>query len=275
MPCCPAPSQRGAPAPKPRRFVDPVNESLKPLSHPRAIQRRFTHSAHSYDDNAALQAIVAENLANLIGQSTPETILEIGCGTGLLTLPLLKKFPESRFTITDSSDQMLARTKAKLSKRAAPPSKDISFKVMDGETRLEKTYDLIAASMVVHWFEDIPAALKRITASLSPNGSFYFSTITAECFPEWQAALAKNNLACGLRLPPPLPGIFHSEKIRITYKTADQFLQNLRRTGADGPRTGYTPLKPHQLKAAMVTLENDHDAAVTWHIQYGRLSVSP
>ena len=239
------------------------------MSHHRAITRRFTNAARRYDDNAGLQASVAANLAGLIGEKNPATILELGCGTGLLTLPLLEKFPTSHFTITDSSKEMLAITRTKIANLS--PAPDASFHRRDGETTPDSSYDLIAASMVIHWFSDIPAALKRITKALSPTGCFYFSTITADCFPEWQQALAKNNLACGLRLPPPLPGIFHREEIPVAYNTAELFLQNLRRTGADGPRSGYAPLKPHQLKAAMTSLEDDHDATVTWHIQYGRL----
>ena len=50
------------------------------------------------------------------------------------------------------------------------------------------SFDLICASLVFQWFEDLPHSLLGLTDLLSPGGALAFSTLSAESFPEWQAA---------------------------------------------------------------------------------------
>ena len=48
------------------------------------IGRNFSKYAHTYDNHAQLQKLMAGKLASFLPNDTPDQILEIGCGTGLL-----------------------------------------------------------------------------------------------------------------------------------------------------------------------------------------------
>lgn len=168
------------------------------------------------------------------------------------------------------SPNMLQTTKAKFKTK-----KNLTFQPLNPEIEpFPATFDLIIASMVIHWFEDIPATLKKIQQQLKPGGSFYYSTIGQNCFPEWQTALKANNLPLGLRIPPALDSVFKEEIKPVTYPSAQKFLETLSQTGAHRPRQNYRPMSPKQLKSAMKYLEQQPETILTWHIQYGKLTSS-
>ena len=61
------------------------------------IQRRFTHALSSYEAAARMQAEVAEallaGLAATLPRLKPDTALEIGCATGILTEKIVARWP--------------------------------------------------------------------------------------------------------------------------------------------------------------------------------------
>ena len=239
-----------------------VNDAL-------SIKHRFSKSARTYQTRAGIQAQVAQTLASYV-KAPAQKILEIGCGTGLLTAQLLKKFPQAELTATDMSCEMLDIARSNLAKDGS--TQPLRFELLNPESEpLKGTYDLIIASMVVHWFQTPLETIKTITDALAPNGHFYFSTIGPDCFTEWQQALRENDLPMGLRIPSSLPGIFEQEYKSVSYDSAQDFLYHLKATGAHRPRSDYTPLSMSQLKRAMLSLEQRDDANLTWHITYGRL----
>src|SRR5205085_7342855 len=77
-----------------------------------AITSMFSAAADSYEAGAELQRVIAENLARKIKAlpliSTKPRILEVGCGTGLLTEALAQHVTGS-WTVTDIAAPMVAR----------------------------------------------------------------------------------------------------------------------------------------------------------------------
>ena len=55
------------------------------------IQKRFTKNLKTYNDNAKIQKIMAEKLLSYLDNNYYNNILEIGCGTGLLTSLAVQK----------------------------------------------------------------------------------------------------------------------------------------------------------------------------------------
>ena len=76
------------------------------------VGARFGAAATRYDEHAPAQRITATRLADAIGRlplPPRPRILEIGCGTGLLTQALAARLGPADWTVTDISPAMLAR----------------------------------------------------------------------------------------------------------------------------------------------------------------------
>ncbi len=240
----------------------------QPSPKNQTIANRFAKNALIYDSHASLQREIAGTLALCLPNDYPKNILEIGSGTGLLTSHIIETYPETPITISDLTPEMIAICMEKFHKFS-----NVKFSVLNGECiEARETYDLIAASMTIHWFTDMRAALTNIQECLSPGGNFYFSTIGPACFPEWRKALTALGLDIGIRDVPDLPGIFHKETITINYGSPLEFLKSLSRVGAHTPRNNYTKLTRRELISAMNRLDEDSQSNVTWEILYGKIS---
>ena len=80
----------------------------------KSITGSFTKYCYSYHDNASIQKITAKSLIQLLPTISRPRILEIGCGTGILTEALMREYPKGIFEITDISDVMLKECKRRL-----------------------------------------------------------------------------------------------------------------------------------------------------------------
>jgi malonyl-CoA O-methyltransferase len=235
------------------------------LARKASVMRRFSGSAHTYDAHAALQKSVAATLASLLPERGMRTILELGCGTGLFTARLLECYPGSRFLFTDISPEMVSHCMGKFG-----PAPNRAFKAMDGDGPIaDGPFDLIASSMALQWFQDPVASIGRQREKLSAPGALVFATLGPDNFPEWRQTLEQLGEDVGLLPMPRLPGVFIEERIRVDYRTAQNFLAMLRATGADQPRAGYRPLGSLPLRRACDALNRAFAGCVTWHIVYG------
>ncbi len=229
----------------------------------------FAARADHYDRHATLQAEIADRLAGFLPELEAPDVLEVGCGTGLLTRRLVSAYPDGRFLVTDLAAAMLAVCR----KRIAPHAgQSVRFAVMDGEAPdVAGRFDLVATSMALQWLGDPLAALERLQECLKPGGHLLFATLGADGFPEWRAALAARGLPDGLVRMPRLPGVVHEERPTVAFESALAFLERLKAIGAGRPRPGYRPLPPGALRAALRRLDADHGARVTGHVAYGHL----
>lgn len=227
------------------------------------VIRNFSHHADSYDDNAGLQIESAKCLAamlpDVIKDKPPARILEIGCGTGVMSRNLLDKYPDAHIDVTDISPEMLEIARAKIG-----PVARARFFVMDGEIDvIDGDYDLIVSAMTPHWFDDPLSALRR----LSGCAPLYYSVPGARNFTEWHSVT-------GGRDALPLvdwPGVINADFIEKDYGSANGFLRMLKRTGVSAPSENYTGLKAGALKKAIQDYQRLYGGRATWHVLYGRL----
>ncbi|WP_072392971.1 methyltransferase [Hyphomicrobium sp. CS1GBMeth3] len=237
------------------------------ISRKSVIRRRFTRSVPCYVRNAALHRAAAARLAGLVPTSDVRTILELGCGPGILTRALTERFPQAALLATDVVPEAIAACETEIGARET-----VRFSVVDADALdLNARYDLIASSMVLHWLDDAPASLARQHAFLVPGGRVAFSTIGPENFSEWQSALREVGVASGLTMLESIPGIAFEERIAIDYGSAEGFLRMLKETGADQPRSGYAPLTPRELKEVCRVYNARFGGRATWHVVYGLL----
>ena len=236
-----------------------------------AIAASFGARAASYEAHAGLQCKVAERLARLLPARERPRVLELGCGTGLFSRHLLKRYRDGSFVLTDVAPAMIASCRRNL---APLGPANISYEVMDaGEPGGHAGLDLIVSSMTLHWLADPAASLERLRRFLAPGGLLLYATLGPDSFAEWRAALASEGLPSGLVTIPLLPGLVDEERLRPD-RDALAFLRRMKRVGGLTPREGYAPLSPPALRRAIRTADARFGGSITWHIVYGRLEAS-
>ena len=231
------------------------------MSHKSRIAAAFTRQAAAYDSVAAVQREVALRLARRAVSrlpAPPARILEIGCGTGLLSAELATAFPAARLLLTDISPAMLERTRARLGERA-------EYRVVDGEhpEGMEGKFELIASSLAMQWFADLPGALARLSGLLAPGGRLCFATLGTGSFAEWRAAHAALGLPCGLHdypeaapfpWPPGATGTIEEEFLVEHHASGQAFARALKTLGASEPAPGHRPLPPGAFRKVLHAL---------------------
>ena len=109
-------------------------------------------------------------------------ILDAGCGTGILGLHFLERFPNSTLHATDIETGFLQATQANAEKRGIDAHRltvglgDISeperWKTLDGtdETLEAKSFDLICVGAVIGYAKDTESSLRKLIQLLAPGG---------------------------------------------------------------------------------------------------------
>ena len=242
------------------------------------VLRAFGAAAATYDANAPVQRTAAQRLAaRIAGLDLPPRprILEIGCGTGLLSAALRARIPDGDWLITDLSPAMLEACRRGLGDPA-----DARFQVMDGERPAlapDARFDLICASLAFQWFEDLPGALKRLRGLLRPGGWLAFATLAEDSLKDWRDAHAELGLASGA---PPFPslaalrqmagpgGRMEDEWLVQDHPDGAAFVRALKGIGAGSATPGRRPLSPGDLRQVLRRFEAK-GAAGAYHVAYG------
>ncbi|MGH6866389.1 MAG: methyltransferase [Methyloceanibacter sp.] len=234
-----------------------------------SVAASFGARAETYEQHAGLQRAVADRLARLLPELDCPRVLELGCGTGLFSRHLVKRYPEGSFVLTDAAPAMIAECRRNL---AVFRPERVSYEVMDaGEAGGHAELDLIATSMTLHWLPDPDASLERLRWLLAPNGVLLYATLGPESFTEWRMVLDGEFLPSGLSDIPALPGVVEEEHLSPD-RDSLSFLRRMRAVGGLTPREGYLPLSPGSLRRAIGATNRRFGGRVTWHIVYGRLS---
>ena len=234
----------------------------------------FGDAADAYHSAADVQREVASRLARRIAGlalAPRPRILEIGCGTGFLHQALAPDLPGARWLLTDLSEAMVRRARAGIGPTSA------EFAVMDGEHTpfAPGQFDLICASLVFQWFEDLPASINGLTALLAPGGTLAFSTLTSDSFPEWREAHREIGVRSAMRSYPTRTEIERMTGTRATvetgsiarrYPSAHAFLTHWKEIGTHVPGASRVPLTPGTMRKLLRRFENG--IVVTYDVAY-------
>jgi ubiquinone/menaquinone biosynthesis C-methylase UbiE len=110
--------------------------------------------------------------------------IDIGCGTGIVSLALLKEGAE-KVTCGDISDYMLSQCKNKLASQGYQ-SLQVDFRTLDAEHMpfADSTFDLAVSSMVFGMILNKSIALGEILRTLRPSGLLAIATQGPEYYAE-------------------------------------------------------------------------------------------
>jgi len=249
------------------------------LINKKILALHFSRSAPRYEMNVGLQREIAYQLAEWAfpptvreNLDTPR-MLEIGCGTGLLSAFLLERISCETLVALDLSGGMLEQ--ACLNLRQNSPQ--VRLVLADGEQLplSEGAFDLVASSTTFQWFNDLEHALAGIRRVLRPGGRLVFATLVRGTFRELKQAYRAAAGRLGIRLAasrfgPALPGAREitdmlarlgfsapdvKEQTKLEYfPTARHFLRSIKARGANNPN-----FRPMSLSVEKALLERMMD----------------
>ncbi len=164
--------------------------------------KRFGRAASTYGAHAEIQARMAESLigalpkfGDTLNLSAPR-ILEMGCGTGLLTRQLCSTLPTVSILATDASSAMLDEARRILSDSTIASPK-VSFSVLDASGLGDENdsvsaatpFGMAASNALVQWFPDLENHFRLVAKVLIPQGVYLVSGFSPDNFPELNALL--------------------------------------------------------------------------------------
>ena len=230
------------------------------LEYKSKVIKSFSDNAGSYHDKATIQREVSKSLAAILPKMENPRILEVGCGTGILTEILIKKYPNGSFEITDISGSMLEECKKRCDRGK------IKFFEMDGEKPLQNLgrYDLVVSSMTLHWFEYPLVGIQR----LAELGPLFYATIGENNFFEWQNAVCMHADKKAFFPVQHLPGIVNEEYFKLKCSNFSSFAKELKSMGVLLKHEKQVLLSYENLSKALKTFRQKNNS-ISWHIVYG------
>ena len=165
------------------------------------MRESFNHAAASYDEAAVLQREVVDRLLERMDYFTiaPQTILDLGSGTGYGSAQLRKKYPTANIVELDIAEHMLsyARNKQGFIERFKGKRRPVCA---DAEALpfAENSFDLIFSSMSLQWCEDLDRVFEECNRVLKPGACLMFASLGPDTLKElrksWQAVDGKDHV---------------------------------------------------------------------------------
>lgn len=134
-------------------------------------RRRFSRAARNYNQWSKPQEHMAERLMAFMSGSGAASILEIGCGTGILTEWLARTYPDATIVAIDNAPGMIEECRRKWHDEPR-----MEFLLKDAEDmRLDRSFDLIVSSACFQWVGDLTKTLRGCRKVLAPDGLLAFA----------------------------------------------------------------------------------------------------
>jgi malonyl-CoA O-methyltransferase len=252
-----------------------------------SVKNFCNRAAKSYDN----AAILPEELLNRLLQRLqyirhqPETIIDIGCGTGMGVSGLQKAYPRARVCAVDIAYEMLlqARSSFRLLSKKRLVTAD-----MERLPFAAQAFDLVFSSLAMQWSNDLGATLREFARVSRPGALLMFSSFgpgtLQELAASWQAFDAHPHvhrfvdmhdvgdamLAAGFAQP-----VVDAETIRMEYRDFRSLLDDLKNTGSSNAdvsrRRGLmTPAKLRRLEQSYREHGFDNNKFVaSYEVVYG------
>eukprot|EP00043_Microstomoeca_roanoka_P001530 m.33299 g.33299 ORF g.33299 m.33299 type:complete len:265 (-) comp10871_c0_seq5:66-860(-) len=140
-------------------------------------ERWFDEMAKHWDDMPYIvtnvknvQAQIRSHLAESGQDISTMSIMDVGAGSGMLSVALAKEAKE--VLCVDTSAKMLEKAMEKATAAGLSNVQTLNEPLVSVDQLGGRTFDLVVMSMVLHHIDDIQAITRTISASLKPGGKF-------------------------------------------------------------------------------------------------------
>jgi len=243
-----------------------------------SIRNNFNSASSNYNDNAFLQNEIANRLAEKLRVISikPQTIIDLGSGTGLLSNKTAEIFPNANLICVDFAQQSLLKNSQNL--KVCANAYELPF--------ASNSVDFIVSNLMMQWCPDLKALFNECFRVLKPEGLILFTTFGPDTLKElkrsWSAVdssahvndfidmhdIGDQMLQSGFQSP-----IMEMENITLTYEKVLDLMHDLKSIGAQNVNnrsktlTGKTKFK--KMIEMYESYRTDGKLPATYEVIYG------
>lgn len=225
------------------------------------VRASFGRAANSYDAAAILQKQVRDEMLSRLDlvKLNPQTILDAGCGTGLASLALQKKYPKAQVVSLDFAQAMLQKTRevcassgflSQVKTLFTGEKQAIICADIESLPLANASVNLAWSNLAIQWCNDLDAALQEFHRVLQPEGLLMFSTFGPDTLKELRVATTQENttsvsrfidmhdigdalVRAGFSAP-----VLDVERFTLTYDDVKSVMRDLKSIGAHNATDG-------------------------------------
>ncbi|ADE13947.1 biotin biosynthesis protein BioC [Nitrosococcus halophilus Nc 4] len=165
----------------------------------RQVSKAFNRAAARYDQVAVLQRMVGEQLLERLElvKLSPAVVVDVGAGTGLQTIDLLRRYGKAQVMALDLAPEMLHEARRRVKGRALErvleavwPRRHCHFVCGDTECLpfANQSVDLIFSNLTLQWCSALDSVFTEFRRILKPGGLLTFTTLGPDTLKELRAA---------------------------------------------------------------------------------------
>lgn len=257
------------------------------------VAASFGGAAKSYDDVAVLQRQTADELLDRLKliKIQPQTIVDLGAGTGRNLTLLKQHYPAANIVAVDIAQAMLhqARSRMRQGLKRFWPDKTFQYLVGDAEALplADNSVDLLYANLALQWC-DLTTSFAEIQRVLKPGGLLMFTSLGPDTLQElrqsWAAVdsyphinqfLDMHDVAEAMQQSGLQDAVLDVDRHQLGYLDAMKMMRDLKLLGASnqlpGRRKGLTGKQAlkNMLAAAEEFRLKDGQLPATYEVIYG------
>lgn len=207
------------------------------------IKKSFKKSISTYNENALAQKLICEKLVTLALHEgiNYNSVLEIGCGTGILTNLLLNNFKINNLYVNDLVKQHEFNIRDLIKFH-----KNVKWQFIEGDietVNVSQTVNLIISASTIQWLSNVKDFFTNQAKNLQPSGLLIFNTYGPTNLHECKS-LSGNGL--NYQTAESIKTILNEnfeiincfeEKIQLKFNTVTEVIKHLQLTGVNGIET--------------------------------------